>query len=453
MTSRHPAQGSPSESLVHPEADGDVGTTEHFSPHFTEYLTPPPLPEEVFPAAMFAVSNAEVMASLPPGHPSGPVPVVALGQGGVVAAVPPPPPPPPPEPPRRRRTALLVGAVALVVAGSGGAAVYALAHKTVTLDVDGEITTVETFEGDVSDLLTHEGIEIDRRDAVSPGMGSALEDGGTVIVRSGHQVTLRADGERRTAWVTALDADQALATLSTEGPTKGDDVVLLPTRAEGTATLPMRLDVDGPVNLVAGGEVRRLADGALTLEELLARNDVRVDADDRITVQRGLPDNPDGTRVTVVVQDVQATIVESVSEVPFETVTATDPNHYEDLAPYVATEGVVGERVTSWDVIKVDGEVVEKEKLSTWVAERPVDKVIMYGTKARPEPEPEPEPDEKSGDKPKPDERSGDKPKPDDEQKATDEPKADDKPEPEPDKKPEPRSSPDSTTRDQAAGR
>jgi hypothetical protein len=96
-------------------------------------------------------------------------------------------------------------------------------------------------------------------------------------------------------------------------------------------------------------------------------------------------------------------------------VTATDPNHYEDLAPYLATEGAVGKRVTSWDITRIDGKVVDKEKLNSWVAQAPVDKVIMYGTKARPEPEPKPKPkpdsegETKPGSKPDPtlDSRSG----------------------------------------------
>jgi uncharacterized protein YabE (DUF348 family) len=237
---------------------------------------------------------------------------------------------------------------------------------------------------------------------VTPGVGGALRDGDTVVVRYGHRVVLRVDGERRAAWVTALDADQALATLSRQG----DDVVLLPARSGGAVTLPMRLDVDGPVRLVVGGKARLVADGAQPLDDLLAANEVRVDGDDRITVERGRPDGPDAPTLTVVVQEVQTSIEETVSEMPFETVTATDPNHYEDLGPYLATEGVVGKRVTSWDVTKVDGKVVDKEKLSTWVAERPVNEVIMYGTKARPAPEPEPEP------KPKPEPDGKTKPGP-----------------------------------------
>jgi uncharacterized protein YabE (DUF348 family) len=306
----------------------------------------------------------------------------------------------------------------VAVAGTGGVVAYGAAHKTLTLDVDGKVTTVETFQGDVGDLLTDEGVEVGGRDSVTPGLDGALREGGTVVVRYGHKVTLRADGERRTAWVTALDADEALAKLS-EG---ADDVVLVPARADGTVTLPMRLDADGPVNLVAGGETRRVADGDLALDELLATNEVSVDGDDRVVVERA--DGQGGPTLTVVVKEVQSSIEETSSELPFETVTATDPDHYEDLGPYLATEGAVGKRVTSWDVTTIDGKVVEKEKLNSWVERAPVDKVIMYGTKERPRPEPEPAPQPKSESKP--------------------DPKPDPKPGSKPDSKPEPDSKPDS---------
>jgi uncharacterized protein YabE (DUF348 family) len=431
VTFPHPAQGSPSDSLINPEVDGDVGVTELFGP--------PPPADEVFPAAMFAAAGTEagavsdVMASLPPGHPSGPMPVVAAGEGGVMTAPPPPPPPPEPEPPgRRRKGVLLASFAAVVVAGTGGVAAYGAAHKTVTLDVDGKVTTVETFQGDVADFLTDEGVEVGGRDAVTPGLDGALREGGTVVVRYGHKVTLRADGERRTVWVTALDADQALAMLAQDG----GDVVLIPTRVDGTVTLPMRLDADGPVNLVVGGEAQPVADGDVTLDELLAAEGVSVDGDDRVVVERGPAGGPGGPTLTVVVKDVQSSIEETTSELPFDTVTATDPDHYEDLGPYLATEGVVGKRVTSWDVTTIDGKVVDKEKLNSWVEQAPVDKVIMYGTKERPAPEPKPKPKSKSESKPDSESKPEPKPKPKPDSKP--EAKRGEKPADEPEPEPEP---------------
>lgn len=428
MVSPQPAQGSPSDALIDPVADGDdVGLDEIFRP--------PPRADEVFPAAMFAVPDtvagaetgvSEVMAGLPPGHPSGPVPVVPAGGAGVLPV--PPPPPPPPEPPRRRHGAAVATVAAVVLAGAGGAVAYGEAHKTVTLDVDGKVTTVETFEGDVADLLTGEGVEVSRRDEVAPGIAAALEDGSTVVVRTAHRVALRADGERRTAWVAALDADHALARLSAQD----EDVVLLPAVAGGVATLPMRLHMDGPVTLVAGGKEQEVADGAVTLDALLAAHDVRVDGDDRITVERTPAEGSGDPVLRVVVQQVQTSIEETVTEIPFETVTATDPDHYEDLAPYVASAGAVGERVTSWDITRIDGKVTGREKLNTWVSQPPVDRVIMYGSKARPAPEPQKKDTDKGKDKEagKGEPKGDDGPKGKDSPKGDDEPKEEDKPEP-----------------------
>ncbi|WP_285105688.1 resuscitation-promoting factor [Promicromonospora sp. MEB111] len=345
MSSPHPAQGIPSEQPPTPEAGSDVGITEIFEPPSTVHpLVPPDSPQ--------------------------------------------------PAPPRKRhrRAALLAGAAAIAVAGAGGITAYGSAHKTVTLDVDGKVTTVETFQGDVAGLLADEGVDVTDRDAVTPG--GSLRDGSMVVVRYGHEITLQADGERRTTWVTALDADEALATLSE----RADDVALVPSRSGGRVTLPLRLDADSPVNLVVGGKTERVADGAAQLDELLAEHDVTVDSDDRVTVERsdGASDrsaDPSVPTLSVVVEQVRSSVKKTVTRLPYDKVRTADPDRYEDLDPYVATKGVVGKRVTTWDVTTVDGEVVKRDKRSSKVERKPVDQVTVYGTKDRPAPEPEPEPE------------------------------------------------------------
>ncbi|MFJ3405696.1 transglycosylase family protein [Promicromonospora sp. NPDC090134] len=344
MSSPHPAQGIPSELPPTPEAGSDVGITEIFEPPTTVHPLTPPDPQ--------------------------------------------------PAPPRKRhrRAALLAGAAAIAVAGAGGITAYGSAHKTVTLDVDGKVTTVETFQGDVAGLLADEDVDVTDRDAVTPG--GTLRDGGTVVVRYGHQVTLQADGERRTTWVTALDADEALATLSQ----RAGDVALVPSRSGGRVTLPLRLDADSPVNLVVGGKSQRVADGAAQLDDLLAEHDVAVDADDRVTVERsdGASDasaDPGVATLSVVVEKVRSSVQKTVTRLSFDKVRTADPDRYEDLDPYVATEGVVGKRVTTWDVTTVDGEVVKRDKRTSKVERKPVDQVTVYGTKDRPAPKPEPEPE------------------------------------------------------------
>ncbi len=354
MSSPHPALGSPDDLPPNPEAGAPAGITEIFDPPPTDHTPTEPVVQ---------------------------VPVTPV-----------------PAPPRRprRRAAFLAGAAAIAVVGAGSITAFASAHKTVTLDVDGRVTTVETFQGDVAGLLADQGVDVTSRDAVTPGTDGTLRDGGMVVVRYGHEVTLRADGKERSTWVTALDADQALATLAE----RADDVALVPSRSGGRVSLPLRLDADSPVNLVVGGKTQRVADGAAQLDDLLAANDVTVDADDRVTVQRdaaeGGPSAGAGTpTLSVVVEQVRTAERKTVTKLSYDKVRKADPDRFEDLAAYVATKGVTGKRVTTWDVTTVDGKVVEREKLSSKVERKPVDQVTVYGTKARPEPEPEPKPEPK----------------------------------------------------------
>ena len=132
-------------------------------------------------------------------------------------------------PGRRLALPALVAAGALVVAG--GTAVYAQAHKTVTLDVDGTTRTVTTFAGSVDGLLSDEGVATGARDSVDPA--GSLSDGDVVTVRHARRVTVAQDGKHRTVWTTALTVDEALAQFELS-----DDVYVSASRSH-------RLPLDG----------------------------------------------------------------------------------------------------------------------------------------------------------------------------------------------------------------
>ena len=66
---------------------------------------------------------------------------------------------------RTRILPITAAAVALVLAG--GSAAFAHAQKSVTLDVDGEVTQLSTFAGSVDGLLEDQGVVVGARDEVS----------------------------------------------------------------------------------------------------------------------------------------------------------------------------------------------------------------------------------------------------------------------------------------------
>ena len=112
--------------------------------------------------------------------------------------------------PRSPRRTIVVAGALLLILGSSGAA-YAQAHKTVTIDVDGTVSTLTTFAGSVDGVLHDRHIGLTARDTVAPSTGTALSDGSEIVVRHAHQVQVSTDGVVSTVWTTALTAEDGAA--------------------------------------------------------------------------------------------------------------------------------------------------------------------------------------------------------------------------------------------------
>jgi uncharacterized protein YabE (DUF348 family) len=273
---------------------------------------------------------------------------------------------------RHGRVRLIGAATAVVVLATGGVAV-ADAHKTVTLDVDGVLTTVSTFSGSVDGLLDEQGVDLGVRDTVSPQ--GALGDGTDVVVRHARQITVETDGTQETVWTTALTADEALQMLAT----RGDDVRLVASRstAGGRPDLSLELTLDGPADVVVDGTTQTVDDGETTVAEALDHLGITLGALDRVSV------STQAGRVTVVVNRIVVQDVTTTSEVPFGAVEQPDAELYVGQSQ-VTTAGVPGVRTVVERVTTVDGQETARELLSDDVTQTPVDQITNVGTTKRP---------------------------------------------------------------------
>ncbi|MFD0802923.1 ubiquitin-like domain-containing protein [Streptomonospora algeriensis] len=91
----------------------------------------------------------------------------------------------------------------------GGGTAFAMDQR-ITLSVDGERSTVHTYGATVQEVLDSAGVTLDEHDAVAPSLDTELEQGGSVLVRSGRELTLTVDGKSKKHWVTALTVGEAL---------------------------------------------------------------------------------------------------------------------------------------------------------------------------------------------------------------------------------------------------
>lgn len=339
---------------------------------------------------------------------------------------------------RRRTWPLIAGGLALALV-AGGTAVYASAHKTITLDVDGNVQTVSTFAGSVESLLDERGITVGEGDVVAPSQNAELSDDADVVVRYAREVTIQQDGVPMTITTTAVDADEVLAAYAG----RADDVALVASRSEGDGRvdLGLRLSLDGPVKLKVDGGETEVPSGATDVSDVLEDQGVELGELDRVSVQHvptaealaaqqeqaereaaeaaaaaeaagaeaapaeagvetaSLDEVPaeeeatsdvvadprlDDTELAIVINRVAVTEETVTTAIPFETVIEEDANRYEDLAPTTKVEGVEGQQNTVYSVTTVDGVEESRTLVSDEVAVAPVNKVVVKGTKERP---------------------------------------------------------------------
>lgn len=273
------------------------------------------------------------------------------------------------------RTGVLAAVAVVLVTGS---VAVARAHKTVTLDVDGQVVQVTTFAGSVEGLLADRGIEIGERDVVAPAPATGLGDGDEVVVRHANALRVVVDGAETTVWTTALTADEALAAMAA----RGSDVRLVPSRSAGGTRpdLSLRLRPEGPVDVVVDGRTEHVADGSIGIDAIFADLRLSLAEHDRVTVA---PAQTPGGPMVVQVQRVVVREVASTTEVPFETVTEPNGEMYRGESRTV-TAGVPGELRTTHRVVLVDGVEESRRLLEEVVTREPVTAVVHEGTKARP---------------------------------------------------------------------
>jgi uncharacterized protein YabE (DUF348 family) len=296
-------------------------------------------------------------------------------------------------PSKRRRWPLVAGLTAVAIVASGSVA-FAEARKTVTLDVDGTSKTITTFAGSVEGMLESEGVRLGERDVVAPGADADLSDGDQVVVRYARQVTMTDGDAERDVWVTVTDASEALTTLAE----RGGDVALVASRSGDRASLPLRLNDDGPVAVVADGSTHVVEDHAASVDSVLEGLDVELAKDDRVSVvpvpalvqdkvikgKSVKSTEKAGADVAIQVERVESKKVTKKTDLDFKTKTVQDDDRYTDEGDLVRTEGKQGERTRVILVRTVDGEVEYRKELSDKVTTKPVDRVVVEGTKERP---------------------------------------------------------------------
>ncbi len=258
--------------------------------------------------------------------------------------------------------------------------------RTVTLSLDGEVTTLETEGETVADVLAAEGLELGSHDVVAPDPDALVNDGTRIAVKFGRPLTVNLDGDRSKHWVTATSVTTALSQIGLR--LGGSDLSVSRSAGISRSGLSLRVVTPKTVALaVAGAKPVRREVTALTVRQALAERGIKVDRNDRVRPRLATElSKKRANRITVTkVRVVSRKVLDQ--PVAFPTRTVSDASIYEGESE-VARAGRNGSRDLTFTLRFENGRLVKRTlaDVSGYVA--PTSALVKVGTKEKPAPAP-----------------------------------------------------------------
>ncbi|HET8878497.1 MAG TPA: ubiquitin-like domain-containing protein [Arthrobacter sp.] len=273
--------------------------------------------------------------------------------------------------------AQLVVLVALVL----GLVAFVANNKTVTLNVDGKVSSVQTFGGTVGQVVRAAKVELQSADKVTPAADAHVQDGSVINVNLAKAVKVSVDGAERTVNTTAPTVESLVSELGVAGASE----VSVPKDAQ-LAVSGSFVSISTPktVTIVADGKDTKTTTTTATVGQLLTDAGITLGASDRLSQPANAPVVND---MVVKVSRVDTSKTADTTEaVPFETLTADDATLFKGDSKVVQA-GVAGTMSKSFKLILVDGREASRTLVSQNITLQPVTEKVSVGTKEKPKPQ------------------------------------------------------------------
>lgn len=282
-------------------------------------------------------------------------------------------------------SSLKVGAQLLVLCGLvAGLVAFVGNNKTITLNVDGQVSSVQTFGGTVGQVVKSASLELSPDDRVSPAIGESVRNGTVINVNKAKEVQVSLDGSEKTVNTTAPDVEGLVTELGVASASSVSVPKDSRLAVEGSF---VSISTPKNVSIVADGKVDTATTTAATVAEVLDEAGVRLGANDRSS-------QPDAAHVVdnmvIKVSRVQkGKTVVATEELPFQTLT-TESAELPKGEEEVTREGAPGKLQKTFKLVLVDGREASRALVDETVLAKPVARKVTVGTKEAPKPAPKP---------------------------------------------------------------
>ncbi|RAX47499.1 transglycosylase [Arthrobacter sp. AQ5-06] len=251
-------------------------------------------------------------------------------------------------------------------------------NKTVTLNVDGKVTSVQSFGGTVGQVVKSANVELKSADRVSPSADAKVENGTVINVNMAKAVKVSLDGSEKTVNTTAPD----VAGLVTELGVTSASSVSVPKDAQlAVAGSFVSISTPKTVSIVADGKASTATTTAGTVAQVLEDAGITLGVDDR-TSQPGNAHVVSNMVVKVSRVDTSQTAA-TTEDVAFDSMT-TESAELLKGEKEVTQTGVAGKVDKSYKLVMVDGREASRTLVSETVSVPTVTEKVTVGTKAKP---------------------------------------------------------------------
>ncbi|PFG32319.1 uncharacterized protein YabE (DUF348 family) [Sanguibacter antarcticus] len=259
-----------------------------------------------------------------------------------------------------------------------GTTAFTTLHKSVTLEVNGDVRTVSVFGRTVDDVLAGQVVDLSANDKIYPEGSTIVNDGDLIVVRTLKDIQIEIDGEMQTIASTALTVGEVLDEL---GPrTEGATVSASRSEAVGRSTLKISTVKNLTVSI--DGQLIERSTTAASVRDVLSDLGVVLSPGDVVSPE--LETTPvDGQVITV--GRVAASTTTETEVLPF-TVEETEDASIVVGQRVVKQTGRVGQAVTTYDIALVDGVESERTVVARQVIVAPRDELVSIGTLELPDP-------------------------------------------------------------------
>ena len=277
---------------------------------------------------------------------------------------------------RRPTRRLVQGAV--LVALVAGTTAFTTMHKTITIEVDGDVRTVTAFGSTVQDVLSSHQVTLDAQDAVFPSAASAVSDGDLIVVRTMRAVDVEIDGTLQTIRSTALTVGEVLDEL---GP-RADGATVSASRGDAVGRTQLKISTLKDVTIAIDAQQIAVVTTEESVREVLATAGVVLFPGDVVSVDLSSA-VVTGQVITVGRAGESATVLTEV--LPFVVEEIQDPKLVVGQR-VVKQTGRVGQAVTTYDVTLVGGVETERVVVAQQVTAEPQNEIVHLGTMELPDP-------------------------------------------------------------------